>query len=100
MKRARCAVISGGDRALRTTHPSLTVPPPATKIPDPMPPFHRIEDLPPLAGQAVTTRGWGMTTRSAGKIGFGTVRDGRGHLQVVLAQKEGPVWALGAFGRL
>src|SRR5438045_5033450 len=95
-----CAVISGGDRARRTAHPSLTAPPPATKMPDPMPPFHRIEDLPPLAGQSVTTRGWVMTTRSSGKIGFVTLRDGTGSLQVVLSKKDLPEAAWDAFGRL
>ncbi|HMC18759.1 MAG TPA: OB-fold nucleic acid binding domain-containing protein, partial [Gemmatimonadales bacterium] len=65
-----------------------------------MPPFHRIEDLPPLAGQSVTTRGWVMTTRSSGKIGFVTLRDGTGYLQVVLSKKDVPEAAWDAFGRL
>src|SRR5436190_13440718 len=65
-----------------------------------MPPFHRIEDLPPLAGQSVTTRGWVMTTRSSGKIGFATLRDGTGYLQAVLSKKEVPEPAWEAFGRL
>src|SRR5207249_9408829 len=69
-------------------------------MPDPMPPFHRIEDLPPLAGQSVTTRGWVMTTRSSGKIGFVTLRDGTGYLQVVLSKKDVPEAAWDAFGRL
>src|SRR2546429_122900 len=65
-----------------------------------MPSFHRIEELPPLAGQAVLTRGWVMTTRSSGKIGFVTLRDGTGYLQVVLSKKDVPEAAWEAFGRL
>src|SRR5713226_9552520 len=69
-------------------------------MPDPMPDFHRIEELPPLAGQAVITRGWVMTTRSSGKIGFVMLRDGTGYLQVVLSKKDVPEAAWDAFGRL
>src|SRR5436305_6593891 len=69
-------------------------------MPDPMPSFHRIEELPPLAGQAVITRGWVMTTRSSGKIGFVMLRDGTGYLQVVLSKKDVPEVAWDAFGRL
>src|SRR5207249_9688560 len=65
-----------------------------------MPPFHRIEDLPPLAGQSVVVRGWVMTTRSSGKIAFVTLRDGTGYLQVVLSKKDVPEAAWEAFGRL
>src|SRR5881394_2576281 len=65
-----------------------------------MPSFHRIEDLPPLAGQPVITRGWVMTTRSSGKIGFVMLRDGTGYLQVVLSKKDVPEVAWDAFGRL
>src|SRR5713226_3073007 len=65
-----------------------------------MPSFHRIEELPPLAGQAVITRGWVMTTRSSGKIGFVMLRDGTGYLQVVLSKKDVPEAAWDAFGRL
>src|SRR6266850_6319496 len=65
-----------------------------------MPDFHRIEELPPLAGQTVVTRGWVMTTRSSGKIGFVTLRDGTGYLQVVLSKKDVPDTAWEAFGRL
>src|SRR2546428_25050 len=62
--------------------------------------FHRIEELPPLAGRAVITRGWVMTTRSSGKIGFVMLRDGTGSLQVVLSKKDVPEAAWEAFGRL
>src|SRR5256885_565712 len=65
-----------------------------------MPPFHRIEELPPLVGQSVLTRGWVMTTRSSGKIGFVTLRDGTGYLQVVLSKQDVPEAAWEAFGRL
>src|SRR5437867_348452 len=65
-----------------------------------MPSFHRIEDLPPLAGQTVITRGWVMTTRSSGKIGFVMLRDGTGYLQVVLSKKDVPEAAWEAFGAL
>src|SRR5947207_8975067 len=65
-----------------------------------MPPCHRIEELPSLVGQAVRTRGWVMTTRSSGKIGFVMLRDGTGYLQVVLSKKDVPDAAWEAFGRL
>src|SRR5438874_874626 len=65
-----------------------------------MPAFHRIEELPPPAGQTVITRGWVMTTRSSGKIGFVMLRDGTGYLQVVLSKKDVPEVAWDAFGRL
>src|SRR2546429_8085519 len=65
-----------------------------------MPSFHRIEELPTLAGHIVTTRGWVMTTRSSGKIGFVMLRDGTGHLQVVLSKKDVPEAAWEAVGRL
>src|ERR1700704_2648038 len=65
-----------------------------------MPDFHRIEELPPLVGQSVITRGWVMTTRSSGKIGFVMLRDGTGYLQVVLSKKDVPEAAWDAFGRL
>src|ERR1700704_3123358 len=65
-----------------------------------MPHFHRIEELPPLVAQSVITRGWVMTTRSSGKIGFVTLRDGTGYLQVVLSKKDVSEGAWDAFGRL
>src|SRR2546421_6195620 len=65
-----------------------------------MPSFHRIEELPTLAGHIVTTRGWVMTTRSSGKIGFVMLRDGTGYLQVVLWKKAVPEGAWEASGGL
>src|SRR5213596_4331155 len=65
-----------------------------------MPSFHRIEDLPPLAGQSVITRGRVMTTRSSGKIGFVVLRDGTGYLQAVLSRQEVPDAAWEALGKL
>jgi asparaginyl-tRNA synthetase len=62
--------------------------------------MRRIEALPALAGQAVTVRGWVMTTRSSGKIAFVTVRDGTGYLQAVLSKKEVSDSAWDACGRL
>jgi len=60
----------------------------------------RIEALPALVGEAVTVRGWVMTTRSSGKIAFVTLRDGTGYLQAVLSKKEVSDAAWEAFGRL
>src|SRR5256886_14003907 len=48
----------------------------------------------------VTTRGWVMTTRASGKIGFVMLRDGTGYLQVVLSKKDVPEAAWEAFGGL
>lgn len=50
----------------------------------------RIRDLPALVGQTATIRGWVMTTRSSGKIGFVVLRDGTGYLQVVASKAELP----------
>ena len=49
---------------------------------------HRITDLPTLVGQTATVRGWVMTTRSSGKIGFVVVRDGTGYLQAVVPRPD------------
>src|SRR6266581_2333557 len=65
-----------------------------------MPERHWIEELPRLAGQAVTVRGWVATTRSSGKIAFVVLRDGSGYLQAVLSKKDlaPEVWE--TFGKL
>ncbi len=55
-----------------------------------MPDIVRIADLPKLAGSSATIRGWVITTRSSGKIGFLVVRDGTGYLQAVLSKAELP----------
>jgi len=65
-----------------------------------MPEAQRIEALPGLVGQAVVVRGWVMTTRSSGKIGFIVLRDGTAYVQVVLSKKEVSETAWDAFGRL
>lgn len=54
----------------------------------------RICDLPKLVGRSATLRGWVMTTRSSGKIGFIVMRDGSGYLQAVVSRGEvsDPVW--------
>jgi asparaginyl-tRNA synthetase len=59
-----------------------------------MPQFARIKELPALAGQTVSVRGWVTTTRSSGKIGFLVLRDGSGYLQAVVSKTEVPaeVW--------
>jgi len=53
-----------------------------------MPDRHWIEELPPLAGQTVTVRGWVTTTRSSGKIAFVVIRDGTGLMQAVLSKRD------------
>src|SRR5881397_665935 len=65
-----------------------------------MPERHWIEELPRLAGQPVTVRGWVMTTRSSGKIAFVVLRDGTGYLQAVLSKKDVSDAAWDAFGKL
>src|SRR5437879_9883182 len=65
-----------------------------------MPERHWIEELPRLAGQPVTVRGWVATTRSSGKIAFIVLRDGTGYLQAVLSKKDVPDSAWDAFGKL
>ncbi len=59
-----------------------------------MPDHTRIADLPALAGSPVTVRGWVVTTRSSGKIGFLVLRDGTGYLQAVLSKGDlpEPLW--------
>ncbi len=69
-------------------------------MPAPMPDFRRIAELPTRQGESVVVRGWVMTTRSSGKIGFVVLRDGTGYLQVVLSKQEVPAAAWEAFGRL
>jgi asparaginyl-tRNA synthetase len=65
-----------------------------------MPEFARIDELGGRVGQAVTVRGWVMTTRSSGKIAFVVLRDGTGYLQAVVSKKEVPDATWDAFGLL
>ena len=65
-----------------------------------MPEFARIDELGGRVGQAVTVRGWVMTTRSSGKIAFVVLRDGTGYLQAVISKKEVPDATWDAFGQL
>ena len=48
----------------------------------------RIGELGGRVGQAISVRGWAVTTRSSGKVAFIVVRDGSGYLQGVVSQKE------------
>src|SRR5256712_4222193 len=65
-----------------------------------MPERHWIEELPRLAGQPVTVRGWVATTRSSGKIAFVVLRDGSGYLQAVLSKKDLAPEVWDTFGKL
>jgi asparaginyl-tRNA synthetase len=51
-------------------------------------------------GEAVTVRGWVVTTRSSGKIAFVVLRDGTGIVQGVLSRKEVSDQTWAAFGGL
>lgn len=59
-----------------------------------------INELSRHVGEAVTVRGWVVTTRSSGKIAFLVVRDGTGYLQVVFPKKEVPESVWDTFGTL
>jgi asparaginyl-tRNA synthetase len=48
----------------------------------------RIRNLPQHIGESVTLRGWVMTTRFSGKIGFVVLRDGTGYVQAVVSKSE------------
>jgi asparaginyl-tRNA synthetase len=54
----------------------------------------QVSELSRHVGEPVTVRGWVMTTRSSGKIGFVVVRDGSGYLQAVVPRTDvpGEVW--------
>ena len=60
----------------------------------------QISELRAHVGQAVTLRGWVVTTRSSGKVAFMVLRDGSGYVQGVLSRKEVPEAAWNAFGTL
>jgi asparaginyl-tRNA synthetase len=59
-----------------------------------------IADLRHHVGEAVTLRGWVVTTRSSGKIAFLVLRDGTGYLQAVFPRQEVSEVAWERFGRL
>ena len=59
-----------------------------------------INELGQHVGKRVTIRGWVITTRSSGKIGFLVVRDGTGYLQAVLSRPEVPALVWARFGSL
>jgi asparaginyl-tRNA synthetase len=58
------------------------------------PPYVRIADLSPHAGQTVRVKGWVTHLRSSGKVAFIVMRDGSGTLQCVLVKSSLPqeVW--------
>jgi asparaginyl-tRNA synthetase len=51
-------------------------------------PFSEVSALGAHVGGTVTVRGWVVTTRVHGKVGFVVVRDGTGVVQCVVVQKE------------
>src|SRR5690242_20067823 len=59
-----------------------------------------INELARHVGEAVTVRGWVVTTRSSGKIAFLVLRDGTGTVQGVLSKKEVSEDTWSAFGAL
>jgi asparaginyl-tRNA synthetase len=59
-----------------------------------------IADLRHHVGEAVTLRGWVVTTRSSGKIAFLVLRDGTGYLQAVFPRQEVSDTTWERFGRL
>ncbi|MGH7511473.1 MAG: asparagine--tRNA ligase [Gemmatimonadales bacterium] len=59
-----------------------------------------INELRGHVGEAVTVRGWVVTTRSSGKIAFLVLRDGTGTVQGVLSKKEVSEDTWSAFGAL
>jgi asparaginyl-tRNA synthetase len=62
--------------------------------------YARIEALAARVGAVVTVRGWVMTTRPSGKIGFVSLRDGTGYLQAVVSKREVADAAWEALGAL
>jgi len=59
-----------------------------------------INELGGHVGEAVTVRGWVVTTRSSGKIAFLVLRDGTGTVQGVVSKKEVSEDTWNAFGAL
>ena len=64
------------------------------------PPYVRIAELSPHAGQSVRVRGWVTHLRSSGKVAFIVMRDGSGVLQCVLVKSSLPAEAWERFASL
>ena len=64
------------------------------------PPYVRIAELSPHAGQIVRVRGWVVHLRSSGKVAFIVMRDGSGLLQCVLVKSSLPAEAWERFASL
>ncbi len=64
------------------------------------PPYVRIAELSPYAGQTVRVRGWVTHVRSSGKVAFVVMRDGSGVLQCVLVKSSIPAEAWERFAEL
>ena len=64
------------------------------------PPYVRIADLSPHAGQTVRVKGWVTHLRSSGKVAFIVMRDGSGTLQCVLVKSSLPQEAWERFSQL
>ncbi len=64
------------------------------------PPYVRIAELSPHAGQIVRVRGWVVHLRSSGKVAFIVMRDGSGLLQCVLVKSSLPAEAWEQFSQL
>ena len=64
------------------------------------PPYVRIAELSPHAGQIVRVKGWVTHLRSSGKVAFIVMRDGSGILQCVLVKASIPPEAWERFAEL
>ena len=64
------------------------------------PPYVRIAELSPHAGQHVRVQGWVTHLRSSGKVAFIVMRDGSGILQCVLVKASIPAEAWERFSQL
>ena len=64
------------------------------------PPYVRIAELSPHAGQVVRVKGWVTHLRSSGKVAFIVMRDGSGILQCVLVKASVPPEAWERFAEL
>ncbi|MDO8500406.1 MAG: asparagine--tRNA ligase [Gemmatimonadaceae bacterium] len=64
------------------------------------PPYVRIAELSPHAGQNVQVKGWVTHLRSSGKVAFVVMRDGSGILQCVLVKSSLPAEAWERYSEL